>query len=182
MHQLLVKLTVKVTKVSDRLTGAYRPKDLHRLRISIRRIRSLLKQVSDRNARHFRKTWGGTIGIPINRVPQLGRISSTVFYSQGYSGHGVNVTHLAGQIMADTVAGTFERFDVFANIKPIVIPGAHTFRYLKIWRWCLTPARRVPENVLDHAARGHHAVPFQFALVVNLHVEFLTRFAVRCFQ
>jgi len=72
--------------------------------------------------------WGGMIGIPINRVPQLGRISSNVFYSQGYSGHGVNVTHLAGQIMADTVAGTFERFDVFANIKPIIIPGAHTFR------------------------------------------------------
>jgi gamma-glutamylputrescine oxidase len=72
--------------------------------------------------------WGGTIGVPFNRVPQLGRISSNVFYSQGYSGHGVNVTHLAGQIMADTVAGTFERFDMFANIKPIVIPGAHTFR------------------------------------------------------
>jgi glycine/D-amino acid oxidase-like deaminating enzyme len=72
--------------------------------------------------------WGGAVGIPINRVPQLGRISSNVFYSQGYSGHGVNVTHLAGQIMADTVAGTFERFDVFANIKQIIIPGAHRFR------------------------------------------------------
>jgi glycine/D-amino acid oxidase-like deaminating enzyme len=72
--------------------------------------------------------WGGTIGVPINRVPQLGRISSNVFYSQGYSGHGVNVTHLAGQIMADTVAGTFERFDVFAGIKPTLIPGAHAFR------------------------------------------------------
>lgn len=72
--------------------------------------------------------WGGRIGVPVNRVPQLGRISSNVFYSQGYSGHGVNVTHLAGQIMADVVAGTFERFDVFANIKPIIIPGAHTFR------------------------------------------------------
>jgi glycine/D-amino acid oxidase-like deaminating enzyme len=72
--------------------------------------------------------WGGTIGVPINRVPQLGRISSNVFYSQGYSGHGVNVTHLAGQIMADTLAGTLERFDVFAKIKPIVVPGAHMFR------------------------------------------------------
>jgi len=71
--------------------------------------------------------WGGRIGVPINRVPQLGRVSSNVFYSQGYSGHGVNVTHLAGQIMADTVAGTLERFDLFANIKPVVIPGAHRF-------------------------------------------------------
>ena len=72
--------------------------------------------------------WGGTIGIPFNRVPQLGKISSNVFYSQGYSGHGVNVTHLAGKIMADAVAGTLVQFDVFAGIKPIVIPGAHSFR------------------------------------------------------
>ncbi len=68
--------------------------------------------------------WGGTIGVPINRVPQLGRISPNVFYCQGYSGHGVNVTHLAGQIIADAVAGTVERFDLFANIKPFIIPGA----------------------------------------------------------
>ena len=69
--------------------------------------------------------WGGTIGVPINRVPQLGRTSPNVLYCQGYSGHGVNVTHLAGQIMADAVAGTLERFDLFANIKPIIVPGAH---------------------------------------------------------
>lgn len=69
--------------------------------------------------------WGGTIGVPINRVPQLGRISPDIFYCQGYSGHGVNVTHLAGQIMADAISGTVERFDLFANVKPIVIPGAH---------------------------------------------------------
>ncbi len=72
--------------------------------------------------------WGGTIGVPFNRVPQMGRISPNVFYSQGYSGHGVNVTHLAGQIMADTVAGTLEQFDMFAKIDPIKIPGAHIFR------------------------------------------------------
>lgn len=71
--------------------------------------------------------WGGTIGVPLNRVPQLGRISSKVFYCQGYSGHGVNVTHLAGQIMADAVAGTLERFDLFADIKPFVVPGSHIF-------------------------------------------------------
>lgn len=77
--------------------------------------------------------WGGTIGVTVNRVPQLGRISPNVLYSQGYSGHGVNVTHLAGQIVADAVAGTLERFDMFANIKPIVIPGAHTFRNQMVW-------------------------------------------------
>lgn len=69
--------------------------------------------------------WGGTIGVPIKRVPLLGRVSPNVFYCQGYSGHGVNVTHLAGRIMADAIAGTVERFDLFANVKPLIVPGAY---------------------------------------------------------
>jgi len=71
--------------------------------------------------------WGGTIGVPVTRVPQLGRLSPNIFYCQGYSGHGVNVTHLAGQIMADAIGGTLERFDLFADVKPFVVPFAHTF-------------------------------------------------------
>ena len=51
-----------------------------------------------------------------------------MIYSQGYSGHGVNVTHLAGRILADAIGGTLERFDLFAGIEPVVVPGAHTFR------------------------------------------------------
>ena len=30
--------------------------------------------------------------------------------------------------MADAVAGIVEQFDLFANVKPFVVPGAHTFR------------------------------------------------------
>ena len=55
--------------------------------------------------------WGGTIGVPVKRVPLVGRLSPSILYCQGYSGPGLNVTHLAGQILADAVAGTFERFD-----------------------------------------------------------------------
>jgi glycine/D-amino acid oxidase-like deaminating enzyme len=69
--------------------------------------------------------WGGTLGVTLNRVPQMGRIAPNIFYSQGYSGHGVNVTHLAGQIMAEVITGTFERFDIFENIKPVIVPGSN---------------------------------------------------------
>ncbi len=31
-------------------------------------------------------------------TPLMGRLSPNVIYSKGYSGHGVNVTHLAGPI------------------------------------------------------------------------------------
>ena len=72
--------------------------------------------------------WGGTIGVSANRVPQMGRLAPNIIYSQGYSGHGVNVTHLAGKIMADTVCGTLEHFDIFAKTKPLWIPGQHLFR------------------------------------------------------
>jgi gamma-glutamylputrescine oxidase len=68
--------------------------------------------------------WGGLIGIVLNRVPALGRISNNVYYCQGYSGHGVNATHIMGEIMADAVAGTMEKFDLFANMKHFRIPGS----------------------------------------------------------
>jgi glycine/D-amino acid oxidase-like deaminating enzyme len=71
--------------------------------------------------------WGGTIAVTVNRVPQLGRLAPNVFYAQGYSGHGVNVTHLVGEVLADAVAGTLERFDIVASIKPVIIPGASQF-------------------------------------------------------
>lgn len=72
--------------------------------------------------------WGGSIGVPVNRVPQFGRVAPNVLFAQGYTGHGVNVTHLAGQILADVISGTNERFDVFAKIKPVKLPGAHLLR------------------------------------------------------
>ena len=68
--------------------------------------------------------WGGMIGIVLNRVPVLGRINKNVYYCQGYSGHGVNATHVMGEIMSDAIAGTMERFDLFADMKHFRIPGS----------------------------------------------------------
>ena len=77
--------------------------------------------------------WTGCVAITVNRVPQFGRLSKNVFYAQGYSGHGVNVTHLAGQIMADAVAGTMERLDLFERIKPVPIPSAAILKKPLTW-------------------------------------------------
>ena len=69
--------------------------------------------------------WGGKIGIVLNRAVTVGRINSNVFYCQGYSGHGVTGTHLMGEIMADAMSGTMERFDLFSEISHFRIPGSH---------------------------------------------------------
>jgi glycine/D-amino acid oxidase-like deaminating enzyme len=71
--------------------------------------------------------WGGTIAVPLNRVPQLGRISPNVLYANAYSGHGVNVTHLAGEVVADAVRGTMERFDVLSGFPSMRLPGVNQF-------------------------------------------------------
>jgi len=67
--------------------------------------------------------WGGKVGIVLNRMPLVGRINGNVYYAQGYSGHGVNATHLMGEVVADAIGGTMERFDIFSELPHIRIPG-----------------------------------------------------------
>jgi len=71
--------------------------------------------------------WGGKISIVLNRIPLLGRINKNVYYVQGYSGHGVNATHVMGEIVADAIGGTMERFDLFGDISHFRIPGGQWF-------------------------------------------------------
>ena len=68
--------------------------------------------------------WGGMIGIVLNRIPAVGRINKNVYYCQGYSGHGVSATHAMSEVMSDAVAGTMEKYDLFADMKHFRIPGS----------------------------------------------------------
>ncbi|USE35066.1 FAD-binding oxidoreductase [Endozoicomonas sp. SCSIO W0465] len=72
--------------------------------------------------------WGGMIGIGANRMPQIGRLGSNIYFAQAYSGHGVNATHMAGRVLAEAISGQAERFDVFANIRHMTFPGGRYFR------------------------------------------------------
>jgi glycine/D-amino acid oxidase-like deaminating enzyme len=71
--------------------------------------------------------WGGYIAISINRIPQFGRIEGNTWYVQGYSGHGLAPTHIAGKVVADAVAGDMERFDVFEKVRHWRVPGGRWF-------------------------------------------------------
>jgi gamma-glutamylputrescine oxidase len=66
--------------------------------------------------------WGGAVGVTMNRLPHFGR-KGNVFFAHGFSGHGALVTTLAGELMAEAVTGTMERFDVFANLPHSRFPG-----------------------------------------------------------
>lgn len=67
-------------------------------------------------------SWGGRIGIVLNRVPAIGRLEPNLYYMQGYCGHGVNATHIAADIVSDAICGTTEKFDLFDSIKHWQLP------------------------------------------------------------
>ena len=66
--------------------------------------------------------WSCAMGIVVNRIPQLGKLSDNVWYCQGYSGHGVASSHIMGEIMAEAITGTLEKFDTFAGCSHVRVP------------------------------------------------------------
>ncbi|MEE1923809.1 FAD-binding oxidoreductase [Pseudomonas sp. 148P] len=66
--------------------------------------------------------WSCAMGIVVNRIPQLGKLSENVWYCQGYSGHGIATSHIMGEIMAEAITGTLEKFDTFAGCSHIRVP------------------------------------------------------------
>ncbi|BEU01466.1 FAD-dependent oxidoreductase [Agarivorans sp. OAG1] len=72
--------------------------------------------------------WGGNVGITINRAPHFGRIAPNVYFAQGFSGHGIAATGLAGKLMAESIMATSERFDIFDKIPHMPFPGGRLLR------------------------------------------------------
>jgi len=75
--------------------------------------------------------WGGMIGISANRFPQIGYLpkAPNVYYAQGYSGHGLNVTHFAARILAQAIAERDSRaVELFARVPHRTFPGGERLR------------------------------------------------------
>lgn len=72
--------------------------------------------------------WGGTIGVTMNRLPHFGRIGSSL-YAHGYSGHGVLLTTLAGELMVEALRGKPARFELMAGLPMRGFPGGALLRH-----------------------------------------------------
>ncbi|HEX4649641.1 MAG TPA: FAD-binding oxidoreductase [Steroidobacteraceae bacterium] len=73
-------------------------------------------------------SWGGDVDITLNRAPHFGRLAPNVYFLQGFSGHGIALTGVAGKLLAEAIAGTAGRFDVFARIPHGNFPGGPSLR------------------------------------------------------
>jgi gamma-glutamylputrescine oxidase len=72
--------------------------------------------------------WTGNFLLTLSRLPQAGRLSPTVYYSQGCSGHGLTYSHLAGTLLADAIRGQSRRLDAFARLPHFRFPGGRALR------------------------------------------------------
>jgi gamma-glutamylputrescine oxidase len=79
--------------------------------------------------------WGGFVDISMNRAPDFGRLPAAqrggpqnVYYLQGFSGHGLALTGLAGRLVAEAMAGEASRFDIFTRLRHRAFPGGALLR------------------------------------------------------
>ncbi|MFP6561385.1 NAD(P)/FAD-dependent oxidoreductase [Paraburkholderia sp. B3] len=72
--------------------------------------------------------WGGFVDVTRNRAPDFGAIDSNYYYVQGFSGHGVALTGIAGRVVAQAIAGEPASFDLFAKLRHARFPGGPAWR------------------------------------------------------
>lgn len=72
--------------------------------------------------------WTGNFLLTLSRLPEFGRLDHNIYYMQGYSGHGVTATHLAGKVVAEALRGQAERFDVFAKLPHLPLLGGRALQ------------------------------------------------------
>ena len=72
--------------------------------------------------------WAGPIDMTMNSTPHFGRLSPHIYFAQGYSGHGVALTGLAGRIIAEAILGDDERLRVFEALN---VPSVYGGKLIK---------------------------------------------------
>lgn len=76
--------------------------------------------------------WTGQIDVTISRAPNFGAIGDSLYYLQGFSGHGLNVTAIAGRVAAEAIHGDRSRFDLFAALRHRAFPAWAPLRRLAL--------------------------------------------------
>ncbi|VFS56544.1 Gamma-glutamylputrescine oxidoreductase [Raoultella planticola] len=130
--------------------GARDPDDVERLIMP-----KLLKTFPQLKGVKIDYRWTGNFLLTLSRMPQFGRLDNNIYYMQGYSGHGVTCTHLAGRLISELLRGDAERFDAFANLPHYPFPGGRSLRipFTAMGAAYLQPARP-PRGVSRYAAWG----------------------------
>ena len=95
--------------------------------------RTMLSVYPDLTDVTFEHVWGGNVAITVERTPHIGSARrQRHYFAHGFSGMGVALTGVAGKVIAEAIAGTAERFDVFARLPHTTSTAAKLLRTLML--------------------------------------------------
>jgi len=114
-HRLLFGGRVSYSGLDPRNTGA----------ATQQRMIRVFPQLADTKIEY---AWGGFVDITMSRAPDFGRLAPNIYYLQGFSGHGIALTGMAGKLIAEAIAGQAERFDLFTRLEHRNFPGGERLR------------------------------------------------------
>ena len=75
--------------------------------------------------------WGGWIDVSLNRAPDFGRLGPACVYLQGFSGHGLALAGMAGELAAQALIGgpgACPGFDLISRLPHAALPSSPLLR------------------------------------------------------
>ena len=96
--------------------------------------RRMVRSFPQLSAVPIEHAWGGFVDITMNRAPDFGRLepdgagAANIYYLQGFSGHGLALTGIAGKLVAEAMSTDASRFDVFSKLTHRAFPGGRWLR------------------------------------------------------
>ena len=86
----------------------------------LRDIRRTFPQLRDVKAEY---SWTGTLGNTVHLMPQIGEYAPGVWLVSGFSGHGLNTTAMAGEIVARAITDDDPRWRLFSPFELVWAGG-----------------------------------------------------------
>lgn len=66
--------------------------------------------------------WNGPIDFSANLLPTVKRVGSNAYQANGFSGHGLTLTHLFGQAIAEAILSNNQKFDLLTQLQGALLP------------------------------------------------------------
>ncbi len=77
---------------------------------------------------HF---WEGLESTTVNKLPYIGYTEDkNVYYAQGFTGHGLNISNIAARVMVEAITGDTTNIDFFKQLNHISVPRNETLQDL----------------------------------------------------
>ena len=93
-------------------------------------LKDLLKVYPQLSGISAQLAWSGTMGYATHRMPQIGKLEDNIWYLQGFGGHGLNTTAIAGNLIARAIVDDDDTYELFSPFrlnfvaKPLGLLGA----------------------------------------------------------